>query len=134
MKVGNMESYKRLTQKNKFGEVVVSGKDDRDMRNKFMAIAERLAELEDMIESGQMLIMPCEEFMPAYFIGTDGGAKVEVQCTHHWEWVTIAVMCGNGIVNYDPDNGQSFIFGKDMFLTEEEAEAKLAELKINGIL
>lgn len=48
-------SYERLTERNEFGEVYVSGKDEQDVRRKTMAMVERLATLEDMLESGLLV-------------------------------------------------------------------------------
>lgn len=50
----------RLTKRNAWGEVTVSGNGERDVRNKFLAIAERLAELEDKIENGTLIEQPCK--------------------------------------------------------------------------
>lgn len=48
----------RLTKRNEFGEACISGKDNCEVRHKTMAMVERLAELEDKLESGQLIEFP----------------------------------------------------------------------------
>ena len=50
----------RLTQRNQFGEVEITNKDENDFHDKAIKTANRLAELEYKIESGKFIdVEPC---------------------------------------------------------------------------
>lgn len=90
----------------------------------------RLSELEDNIEDGTLIELPCKEFNPAYFITQDEDGNEEIVRTHHWEWAVFARICGKPY--YSMQGDQIFEYGEDVFATEEEAEARLAELSGNA--
>ena len=117
----------RLTKRNAWGEVVVSGKGEKDLRNKFMAIAERLAELEDKLESGQLVELPCKVGDFIYWINPDLATEIErVKITSF---------------GFNPTHNELFIvdehgyeiykceFGENAFTDKVQAEACLKELK-----
>lgn len=89
----------------------------------------RLAELEDKIENGTLIEAPCEDWDRKYFIVQERyTGKPTIVDTHHWEWYLCARLCGVYYQNIEDDT-ILFDYGKDMFDTHDEAEAKLKELQ-----
>ncbi len=97
--------YERLTVRTVHGEV--------QQLTTRADILERLAELEDKIESGEMLKLPCKEGTEVYLIEKDfDGWK------HYLEW------------NKVPFSLEMLAqWGNYVFATEEEAEARLKEIQ-----
>lgn len=127
----------RLTKRNAWGEVVVSGKNDRDMQNKFMVIAEHLAELEDKLESGLLIKLPCKVGDTIYLIPSK--TNFELNKLHKRDKANrvykqivdeLRFNC-NGWYLKTCDYAIQIqgSFKETWFLTENEAEARLKELK-----
>lgn len=130
-----MKDYKRFTEKDEFGnadiigvstEWICNGLPFNDAKILQEAI-ERFAELEDKIEQGLVLELPCKVGDTVYFI--------DEKC---WRWemivVEIAILKKN-IVCKIGNGGKQVLyvykedFGKKVFLTKAEADKKLAELR-----
>lgn len=115
--------YKRLTKRIN-GAVTIKNKYGGDTSFIYAPaneIAERLAELEDKIEQGTMIKLPCRVGDRVYVIA-DG----IWHCQEVWQFRYDS--CGLfvktvGIYPYD------FEWGKTVFLTREEAEKRLLELQ-----
>lgn len=78
----------------------------------------------------EIVELPCEEFIPMYFIAFGRNCRPEIIRSHHWEWKHYALICGDDIVNYNTQNGQLFEYGVDMFSTLDEAERRIKELEV----
>lgn len=85
-----------------------------------IASVEYLAELEDDLESGKMIRLPCKV-----------GQKIYRKDTNfEWEIVACIIYEDEIIIIDDSDNEFGIDdIGKTVFLTKAEAEAKLEELK-----
>lgn len=85
----------------------------------------RLAELEDMVESGYIKILPCKIGDPVYKIKN---GKIEewkiLTIAFHREAISISFTLGGVIDQCNIDKN-----GSKIFLIRSEAEAKLEELK-----
>lgn len=109
-------------------------------------ILQRLAELEDKIEAGKLVELPCKDWLEILFGDTliffgiiddeDKPYIVEIKVDNEsriiWYdgWKTAAVQgyCDNGIEwNFSPSE-----VGKTVFLTREAAKARLKELEAKG--
>lgn len=148
-----MSNYKRLTERR--GGLVIDkcgncpnirnpqGCTDKDC---YEIIKNRLAELEDKIENGTLVELPCKVGTTIYQIYKDCS-----NCSHFketgWEydcWCDFDSEESKTMFEFDGDTDCVYIvkqteftynhingFGKDRFLTKAEAEKKLEELK-NG--
>ena len=128
-----MSNYERLTTKadegNVFDNIVFClncpNKTEKyrcknNSKNCFKAVINRLAELEDKIENGTLIELPCKVGDIFYGIETNTIFKYSV--------IAIKIVENNAIhlsTVYDIE----FVLGKDAFLTKAEAEQKLKELK-----
>lgn len=135
-----MSYYIRLTERSGKG-ICIKETSTNDNKSIWNAI-ERLAELEDKIENGTLIELPCKVGDTIYQIYKDCS-----KCSHFketgWEydcWCDAEE--SKTMFEFDGDNGCVYIiketeftynhikdFGKDLFLTKPEAEAKLKELK-----
>ena len=119
---------------------------DKTLSQCLVNILGRLAELEDKIESGQAVILPCKENDPVYQIEWNREACYD--CDYDCRGHKYSSFSGNDDsfdrndnchkhfleINEYKFNLRYFVmnkhrFGKSIFLTPEEAEAKLEELK-----
>jgi hypothetical protein len=110
---------------------------DEEVRTKRISFKEaynRLAELEDMIESGQAVILPGKVGDKVYSINKrwlNGELYIDDRFT-----ITAISICKNKIdlfigiegSDFEIEDGIPFVKGRD-FLTKESAEAKLNELR-----
>ena len=114
--------YKRLTER--VGKsICVKETSTNDNKSIWNAI-ERLAELEDKIENGTLIELPCKVGDTVYEANYKNSKvychtvyKIELR-----ECLIVYWIDGKGSKDYG-------YFGKDTFLTKAEAEAKLKELK-----
>ena len=131
-------NYKRLTDKklrdtdiypvlDEHGNVIV----DRRLFNMFIEKHNRLAEIEDKIEQGTLIELPCKVGTVLYEVipkCTNGG----LSCPYNGGYGTSR--CKNGCGAYIAEEKFTFLsmrehFGKTLFLTREEAEKRLKELQ-----
>ena len=107
-------------------------------------VLQRLAELEDKIENGTLIELPCKVGTTVYQIYKDCSNCLHFKETG-WEydcWCDFDSEESKTMFEFDGDNDCVYIieeteftynhikdFGKDLFLTKAEAEAKLKELK-----
>jgi hypothetical protein len=103
---------------------------------------DKLGALEDLEEQGRLLVLPCKVGDTLYCVGTECLADIAPdeecdliidcdECVHNKKWVVfertatkylIGVLMGYGMLS-------NFEYKKNVFLTREEAEAKLEKLK-----
>ena len=135
--------YKRLTKKklrdtdihivlDEHNNVIV----DRRLFERFIKQHNRLAELEDKIEQGTLIEVPCKVGDTVYIVGKEieefivSGIEITILSCECWETNTIQFTDKNGHSKFD-----YFVYfgwiGKSVFFTREEAEKKLKELQ-NG--
>lgn len=112
-----MTDYKRLTNtKAKEGYVLY----DCDTGD----IIDRLAELEDKIEIGKMIELPCKIGDTIYgIVQPDDDDSYIKECT-----CRVIAVCDNG-VEIAPEPDECFLDLLGVFATRAEAEARLKELK-----
>lgn len=126
-------SYKRLTERDEFGNADIIGVDSELLyselsfteANALTKAFNRLAELEDKIEQGKMLELPCKVGDKVYYIDE------KKWC---WEMIVVEIAILKKHIVYKIGNGRKELryvydedLGKKWFLTK--AEAKLKELK-----
>ena len=127
----------RLTNRNAWGEVTVSGRDDRDIERKYRAITNRLAELEDKLEDGQAFELPCK-IHDKLFTHKKVFGKWQIEELECWGFHAD----GRNILFIDCQNAKTASsnslrsfrledFGKSVFTDKNQAEARLKELKGN---
>lgn len=135
-----MSEYKRLTEKVFTHD---DGSSEYDCDASVRATNNRLGQLEDKIEEGKLVELPCKDWLEILFGDTliffgiiddeDKPYIVEIKVDNEsriiWYdgWKTAAVQgyCDNGIEwNFSPSE-----VGKTVFLTREAAEARLKELE-----
>lgn len=144
-----MSNYKRLTERTKHGIAVLDGGERFVLSCGGYATTKalnRLAELEDKIENGMLVELPCKVGTTIYQIYKDCS-----NCSHFketgWEYDCYCDFDSEEsktMFEFDGDTDCVYIvketeftynhingFGKDRFLTKAEAEKKLEELK-NG--
>lgn len=119
-----MNEYKRLTIRNSDGSV------SQPTHSTFEKVFNRLAELEDKIENGTLIELPCKD-MDVFHC--EMGATVWLIYKRYWN---VADKNGFWVLReskVSPHNKKRFSddFGKFVFLTREEAEKRLKELQ-NG--
>lgn len=119
-----MSEYKRLTERNSVGEVVISYKDENDFHDKAMKIANRLAKLEDEIENGTRPKLPCKIGDKIYTIYLDDDYEYKIAETNCFGFNIRedGIEPITGFCCYDP-----YRYGK--FTDKTAAEKRLAELK-----
>ena len=129
-----MKEYKRLTMEgsvfdNIINCVVCPNKTEKytcrkDKINCLKAVINRLAELENQIENGTLIELPCKVGDKLYSIPFDNSKIFE----HKVKGFRIIAISENEKSNYiETDIG--FLFGENAFLTKSEAEQRLKELK-----
>ncbi|MCM1441167.1 MAG: hypothetical protein NC131_18490 [Roseburia sp.] len=93
----------------------------------------RLAELEDMLENGVLIKLPCRLGQPLYTVDERREfftyTKEQYTVNERYAAAEIAV-CEDGEFRfYTPTQyPECLVFGKDIFVSKEEAEMKLKEL------
>ena len=117
-----MKEYKRLTIKNSDG--TYSQPTDLTFEKAFY----RLAELEDKLENGTLIELPCKVWDKVYVV--NGKDEIEEVVVINYS----ANKLGFDFEVVSKDTNEQyylfdFDFNKDWFLTKAEAEAKLKELK-----
>lgn len=118
--------YKRLTKRNRNGYISLNFHSEyKDIE--LHKLKDRLTELEDKIEQGTLIELPCKVDDTVYFETYMGSVNVGI--------------CGHKVVGFKIDalvkrNGAIIAteipiakFGESVFLSKEEAEAKLEELR-----
>ena len=134
----------RLTKRNEHGEarhaIPLKGQYirelDEEAGKRDAAVLRRLCELEDKIEQGTLVELPCKVGDTIYIVGKEiedfivSAIEITILSCDCWETNTIQFedKNGNSKLNY-------FVYfgwiGKTVFLTREEAEKRLKELQ-NG--
>ena len=113
------------------------GENSYDYKN---LLIERLGKYEDLEEHGRLIKLPCKVGDTVYVNGVLGCGEAErymvIRVDYHStlgtgrnEFYIEALLCAN------PDSSIGFYdkqFGKTVFLTKSEAEAKLKELRCNN--
>ena len=113
--------YERLTERVNKGQVKFILKDGENPIEKFQNALNRLAELEDKIEQGTLIELPCKLGDTVY--QTDGvrvyqGEIIEISLTPKHFIFTADIVC------FDER-----AIGTRVFLTREEAEKRLKEMQ-----
>ena len=129
-----MSEYKRLTNKDwkenydMFEDVDCDTCTDDcgECERHFNAVV-RLAELEDKIENGTLVELPCKAGDTVYFDTYRHGESIGVQ-PHKVERVEVVAITERTFGNVGADIPE-WQFGKSVFLTKSEAEARLKELQ-----
>ena len=126
----------RLTARTENGKAIYSGNVIEKSLNYEQTILDRLAELEDKIESGKLVEIPCKVGDTVYWAWILEKEKAEV-----FEGKVRGLSISqNGTTWFSVvyDNGLTFEhtfkddWGKTVFLTRKQAEAKLEELQQNN--
>ena len=123
-----MKEYKRLTEVkeiNKYCSTVECGEHCEDCY--VGKLYERLAELEDKIENGTLIELPCKVGDTVYYETFKQSGSVGIK-PHKVIGFVLEVMTQN-IDGFGCTAVPIRDFGKDVFLTEAEAEQRLKELK-----
>lgn len=95
-------------------------------------VLQKLADYEDLEEQGKLVILPCKVGDTVY--GISMGKIISLTVNE----ISIFYMKGEKIINVKCQNNDEFRnyvereFGKTVFLTKSEAEAKLKELRGNN--
>ena len=105
--------------------------------NEYCTLYNRLAELEDKIEKGTLIELPCKVWTTLYFIVTKeqediNGFKYGILESNKW----LYVIDKNGEITIEENDlffkfeyTYDYTFGENVFLTKTEAEARLKELQ-----
>lgn len=97
----------------------------------YVSVAEKLADYEDLEEQGRLLKLPCK-------VGNTLYVKLASYCEEKYAEAKVRdfthfISCGFCVVvtskHFDKQNIPFTEFGKTVFLTKSEAEAKLEELR-----
>ena len=119
-----MKEYERVTQKQ--GQPIIVSK----------RVYYRLRELEDKIENGTLVELPCKVGTTLYFIVTEeqvdiNGFKYGILESNKW----LYVIDKNGEITIEENDlffkfeyTYDYTFGENVFLTKAEAEARLKKL------
>lgn len=113
-----MKEYERLTER--IGKSICIKETSANDNKSIWNAIERLAELEDKLENGILIELPCKVGDSFYGVATNAIFKYSV--------FAIKIVENNAIhltTIYDIE----FVLGKDCFLTKAEAEKKLKELQ-----
>lgn len=122
-------AYERLTERQDDGTVKYLGGDKDTLATAYEKLKYRLCELEDKIESGQAVVLPCK--VGDKFYEVIPGLPVR-------EWIVDEFIISKerivifGWLNTGKGGFWKFWvddFGKTIFTTKEAAEAKLKELR-----
>lgn len=135
-----MSEYKRLTEKVFTHD---DGSSEYDCDASVRATNNRLGQLEDKIEAGKLVELPCKDWLEIVFgderiffgiiDDEDEPYIVEIEVDNEsritwydgWKTAVVQGHCSNGIEwNFSPSE-----VGKTVFLTREAAEARLKELE-----
>lgn len=119
--------YERLTERDEDGIAVYKQKCDADNfeENLYIhaqregAVVNRLAELEDKIENGTLRFIPCKV----------GDKFYGIQGNHYFKYEVRAIVITRHEIWLETVYEMRFLYGEEAFLTEEETEKKLKELK-----
>ena len=141
-----MKDYKRMT-KIIDGIVIDACGNCENVRNPqgctehkcYEIMKNRLAELEDKIEQGTLVGLPCKAGDTLYKVVNDKRVKHPIECKVVGLWICIRTEDSNihlakytdGVFEYSFSVPFSEI-GKTIFLTKADAEAKLAQLQNKG--
>lgn len=124
-------SYKRLTERDEYGNADIIGCESQllcgelnyEQMNRLTKALNRLAELEDKIESGQVVILPCKVGDEVWYIKDYGFGRKRVEKMY---------VVG---FNFSRGNEEVVVIGgynemaREVYATKEAAEAKLKELR-----
>lgn len=110
---------------------------DRKSDKEAYTMAERIALLEDLAKQGRLVELPCAVGAEAWYVLEMFGeickatiSKIELNSfTNPQIWFTV-VYHSRCIGMQEIKVRADFMLGKTVFLTREEAEAKLAELEV----
>lgn len=120
-----MGEYKRLTTKCEVG--IGLTETSGNIVNDYEKVVNRLAELEDKIENGRLVELPCKVGDTVYFDTYRHGESIGVH-PHKVERVEVVFRTERTFGNIGADIPE-WQFGKSVFLTKAEAEARLKELQ-----
>lgn len=122
--------YERLTKRDKDGKINVT------LMNAYyiMQAYDRLAELEDKIESGTLLEFPCKPSDIVYYVTeVDDGESIHYTIMNGVvDCFNIETACKEFLARYDGGltYWHNFLdFGKEVFTDKYQAEARLKELQ-----
>lgn len=125
--------YERLTERR--GKYIALKGKDLHLEEEYTILKNRFAELEDQIENGTLIELPCKVGDMIHIVGKLGIEEFIVQA------ISITVLdhdCwGTNYIQFVDKNGHKKFnyqvyfseIGKTVFLTREEAEKKLKELE-----
>lgn len=129
-----MTDYKRITRRNEDGTTWVKcvwcenvATCDYTKESCCQVLQDRLAELEDLIEQGLLVKLPCKVGDTVYRV------LQSPDFVYGWELDTFIIQ-SDGIIAFDKSSTiiKPSDWGKTVFLTKAEAEARLAELRGGG--
>lgn len=133
-----MSEYKRLTIKDKY-KIIRVNQSRGDLLEDYESLKNRLAELEDKIENGTLIELPCKVGDTIYLIPSKTQFelnRLSSSFSKHNRVYEMEVyqlyMNKNDYVLYNFEQTASALgssFGENWFLTKAEAEKKLNELK-----
>ena len=118
-----MSEYKRLTDK----DGATRGMSQWAGTSAELKIYRRLADLEDKIDNGTLRELPCKVGDTVYFDTYRHGESIGIK-PHKVERVDVVVITERTFGNIGADIPE-WQFGKSVFLTKSEAEARLKELQ-----
>ena len=137
-----MKEYKRLTKRDEFGNADIIGLSTEklyselcfDETNLLTKALNRLARLEDKIENGTLIELPCKVGTTIYHLYKAGNVITEDKVfNYHFEICSKPRVSFENYFWFNTDKRVDTIlvehFGKWWFLTKAEAEAKLKELQ-----
>lgn len=126
-----MSEYKRLTERDEFGNADIIGVDSCVLQgdlpfeqfNKVTKALNRLAQFEDGIENGTLVRLPCKigDIVYDLWKDTNGTFHIEEQTV-----VAFSIFADDGV---DIETGVWYNEYINTYFTREQAEAKLRELK-----
>lgn len=145
--------YERLTKKNRMSDAIDDMLKSRYSKSKFAynTVIKRLAELEDKIENGTLLELPCKVGDTVYEL--DYNREACCECNYYSTFYGIDCECEKGFDVYPDLNTSKIVcdkhfvevkpihfnlafyernmrsFNKTWFLTKDEAEKRLEELR-----
>ena len=126
-----MMKYKRLTTKDEEGNWTIWEDDYSHPFEALQVAIERLAELEDDLESGKIIRLPCKAGDTVYWLFTTNIQQEIYEC-----YVTEFIYTSKGLnicLSKKCLTGYAYFtlkdIGKTVFLTREEAEKRLKELQ-----
>lgn len=111
-------SYERLTERQDDGTVKYLGGHNDTLATAYEKLKYRLAKLEDKIESGTLVELPCKVGDVFYYLKDYRVVAIE-----------IAEISYNGRSFGVYDKGGYWYHQREMYFTKEAAEAKLKELR-----